>query len=143
MYPTPEDKATAKRRDKMKYQFSEKGRAKRAAYMTANMDRAKEWYARYRLTDGYREAQSRYAASEQGKAAEAAYQAWVKATQPIRIKARAAVSAAMRAGRIVRPGACESCGVECKPDAHHYLGYEPSRWLSVWWLCRRCHKAIH
>lgn len=61
-------------------------------------------------------------------------------------KARYYISNAVRAGRVVRPANCEGCG---KPDlgeyrsyieAHHYLGYDEKHWLTVRWLCTKCHK---
>ena len=45
-------------------------------------------------------------------------------------------------GKIVRPEACELCGVSCKPDGHHD-NYETANWLKVRWLCKRCHRLQH
>ena len=69
----------------------------------------------------------------------------VKAYQlryPIRHKARQAASYAIASGRLIRPGHCENptCGTKCKPEAHHYLGYEKEHWLDVEFLCSECHK---
>lgn len=143
MYLTPEAKAEAKRRDRMKYQLSARGRAKRAAWNAAHPETVAASYAKYRESEGYRAAQARYAQSEHGKSAEAAYQAWVKASQPIRVKARAAVATALRKGIIQRPEACDRCSAVGPVDAHHHCGWEPEQWLNVTWLCRRCHKAAH
>lgn len=49
---------------------------------------------------------------------------------------------AVNSGRLHRPSMCSACGFPCKPDAHHYRGYEPSMWDCVVWLCRSCHKDI-
>ncbi len=38
---------------------------------------------------------------------------------------------------------CQSCGIDCKPVAHHFLGYEGSDATKVLWLCRRCHGKAH
>lgn len=145
LYFTLEEQTAKKREWQEKYAKSERGRRKKAERLATAEAKAlaKARYARYRLTEKYRATQARYAATERGKATEAAYQAWIKATQPIRVKARAEVSAAMRRGDIVRPEECDSCQRPCRPDAHHHLGYEPVHWLTVTWLCRRCHKAAH
>lgn len=43
-------------------------------------------------------------------------------------------------GWLVRPGACEACGVECRPEGHHHNYAQP--W-NISWLCRQCHKNEH
>jgi hypothetical protein len=60
---------------------------------------------------------------------------------PEKIRARAAVSHALKAGKINRPDSCSLCGKSCIPEAHHD-SYEESQWLTVRWFCRQCH-AIH
>lgn len=55
-------------------------------------------------------------------------------------RARAALRYAVRTGRLVRPSACSSCGVEGKRiHGHHHNGYSPEHALDVVWLCSRCH----
>jgi hypothetical protein len=56
--------------------------------------------------------------------------------------ARIAVKKAIKAGEIVRPEYCSACGVHCKPEAHHD-SYEQGQWLSVRFLCRKCHNIHH
>lgn len=56
---------------------------------------------------------------------------------PIRRKAQDALHQAVRSGKIKRPGACEACGVACRPEGHHADYAEP---LVVVWLCRECHE---
>lgn len=47
---------------------------------------------------------------------------------------------AIRYGKIIRPNACSVCGIECKPQAHHYDYSKP---LDVVWVCAKCHAEIH
>lgn len=54
--------------------------------------------------------------------------------------ARAAVQAAVRAGRLTRPEACEECGTEGRVDGHHV---DYARPLDVEWLCKGCHHSRH
>jgi len=56
-----------------------------------------------------------------------------------RSNARCAVYYALTHDKIKRPNACECCGKECKPHAHHYLGYEKKHYLDIKWLCLDCH----
>jgi len=136
----PETKERRRRRER-----SPKVRAQRAAYgaTPAAQALAKARYARYRQTDGYRQAQERYRVSMNGKATISRYAKWAKSTQPECIKARAAIAVAMRAGMLTRPTSCPQCQRVVRPDAHHHLGYEPQHWFDVEWLCRRCHKQRH
>lgn len=57
---------------------------------------------------------------------------------PHKEKARHAVSDALRAGKISRPGECSNCGKACKPQGHHPDYSKP---LDVIWLCSVCHSA--
>ena len=41
------------------------------------------------------------------------------------------------------PCYCQQCHQECKPHAHHYLGYAKENWLDVVFLCPLCHRRIH
>lgn len=56
---------------------------------------------------------------------------------PGKARARSAVSNAIRDGRLVRPTTCDSCGVACKPQAHHD-DYRKS--FAVRWMCFKCHR---
>lgn len=65
-----------------------------------------------------------------------------RAMFPLKAAANDAVSAAVRAGRLVRPAACESCGMASVEPLHgHHDDYTQP--LSVRWLCRPCHRAVH
>lgn len=61
--------------------------------------------------------------------------------RPARRLAIEAVRQAMRSGKAKRPMACDECGKQCKPQAHHHLGYAKEHWLAVRWLCPVCHRA--
>lgn len=65
--------------------------------------------------------------------------AW-KARNVEKVRAHAMIGRAIDAGTLVRPPHCESCGLQCKPHAHHRNYSEP---LSVRWLCALCHKREH
>ena len=52
-------------------------------------------------------------------------------------KAQGAVSSALRAGRLTRPGECESCGESRFTEAAHYNYSDP---LRIRWLCVPCHR---
>lgn len=58
---------------------------------------------------------------------------------PEKIEAKWRLQFEVRMGRIQRPGACEGCGVACKPDAHHDDYSKP---FEVRWLCDECHHSI-
>ena len=60
------------------------------------------------------------------------------AKSPEKVKARTALSNAVRDGRIERLP-CEQCGCE-KSEAHHPDYSKP---LDVEWLCRPCHAKAH
>ena len=59
-------------------------------------------------------------------------------------RARRKVRYAVRRGIIQKPNTCERCGKtfeHARLEGHHHAGYgEP---LSVIWLCRHCHAAVH
>jgi hypothetical protein len=58
-----------------------------------------------------------------------------------KIRARNAVSRALRTGRLVRASSCSACGrTERKLQAHHA---DYARPLDVIWLCSPCHKREH
>lgn len=63
-----------------------------------------------------------------------------KDANPEKVQAHHAVRAAIRAGRLVRPGACSQCQKVCKPQAHHDDYGKP---LEVRWLCVGCHVRLH
>jgi hypothetical protein len=50
---------------------------------------------------------------------------------------------AVKDGILIRPNECQNCGKDCKPHAHHYMGYAPEHRLDVLWLCTSCHEIDH
>jgi hypothetical protein len=52
-----------------------------------------------------------------------------------------AVQNALLWRKLIKPSACAGCGREGPVEAHHFKGYSREYWLTVMWLCRRCHKA--
>ena len=57
-------------------------------------------------------------------------------------QAQHAVETELRAGRMVRPEACEKCGAVGPVQGHH-PSYAREDWLKVLWLCVICHTAEH
>lgn len=55
--------------------------------------------------------------------------------------ARHAVTAAVKAGRLVRPAACERCGTKSRRLEAHHWDYREA--LDVRWVCPPCHSIVH
>lgn len=53
---------------------------------------------------------------------------------------RAIVSNALEKGILKRPGTCDLCASDCRPQAHHVDYGDP---LRIIWLCRDCHGLVH
>jgi len=51
------------------------------------------------------------------------------------------VNSAINAGKIIKPAACESCGMKRRIIHAHHPDYKQP--LLVMWLCPKCHKAAH
>lgn len=66
------------------------------------------------------------------------HQAKFIANNPEKFRAHRIVQSAVRRGLLVRPTVCESCYLNCRPDAHHP---DYTRPLTVEWLCKKCHRA--
>ena len=59
---------------------------------------------------------------------------------PIKVKARLAVSKAVKEGTLDKPSLCEQCDSEASLDGHHD---DYSKVLDVRWLCKPCHADWH
>lgn len=64
----------------------------------------------------------------------------MRSTAALRAAGHAAVGKAVRAGTIVRPECCSSCG-EARPVVAHHEDYDKP--LDIVWLCRSCHRRRH
>jgi hypothetical protein len=109
-------------------------------YDAKNPEKVRERWRRYdaRHPDKRIALSREYRLRHPGKAtAEARIQ---RALYPERVSARKKLYYAVKVGKIVRPDACESCGKQCKPQAHHTDYAKP---LEVSWLCASCHKKQH
>lgn len=61
-------------------------------------------------------------------------------------RANHAIAIALNQGKLTRPLSCEQCSGTTPNgviQAHHHLGYDREHWLTVQWLCARCHSAAH
>lgn len=58
-----------------------------------------------------------------------------------KIRARDRLNYAVKSGAMIRPDACEDCGVTDRPIEAHHRDY--SKPLEVRWLCDRCHLVEH
>jgi len=97
------------------------------------------------VSRNYRARKSQYQAYErqrfqrpERKAAALIYRRHRRQRFPHKDKARAAVSNAIRDGRLIRQP-CEACG-NPKSQAHHEDYFKP---LDVRWLCFVCHRKEH
>lgn len=58
-------------------------------------------------------------------------------------RAQAAVSYAVRSGRLVRVDTLKCAQCDATAQAYHHESYEPERWLDVIPLCDKCHRRLH
>lgn len=65
-----------------------------------------------------------------------------EARHPEAVKARKALRAAVRSGRVTREP-CAACGSAKRVHGHHHRGYARAHWYDVEWLCSKCHAAAH
>lgn len=114
------------------------------ARVRANRSKRVEQYREYersRASLPHRvEARREYAKTERGRAAVRRSQARQRVLHPEKCRARNKLSNAVRDGRVVRPGQCSKCQVECAPHGHHTDYSKP---LDVVWLCGDCHREEH
>ncbi len=92
----------------------------------------RRYYEKHELVAAY---ERRRFKDPRRKAATIRYQRARRARDPIKNKARNAVSNAVRDGRIVKLP-CQHCGNQ-KSQAHHHDYTKP---LDVEWLCFKCHR---
>lgn len=102
-------------------------------------DKYRHWKKRFEKTETRKKIAKRYHQSPKGK--EQRHQQYLK--HKLRVYARSAIAYALRDGIITRPDECAKCVSECKPEAHHYLGYSKEHHFSIQWLCKSCHSEIH
>lgn len=96
--------------------------------------------ARYRDLPKRKEAARRGAQSEAGLASKARSAERAKIENPQKVKARSAVSNAIRGGKLTRGTECFFCGNAGKLHAHHHDYSKP---FDVFWLCPPCHGKLH
>jgi hypothetical protein len=92
---------------------------------------------------GHREAQRRYARSDQGKLVHREAQRRYSRRNPAMESAHTTVGRAIAKGTLTRPDVCQQCFGSGPIEAHHYLGYAKEHRLDVAWLCDPCHKEVH
>ena len=62
---------------------------------------------------------------------------------PEKVRARNAVSGAVKRGELRKPERCEQCGAEAESHRIHGHHHDYSKPLDVEWLCVGCHLAAH
>ena len=116
---------------------------------------------RYQQTEKFKAAAKRYAQSEKGKKKRKEIKdRYLKTTKgramqlrrlrntrlrhPLAVKARAAVSRAVRRGdlRAIKTQTCQGCGKQAV-YWHHHKGYTSQYWLDVIALCHMCDQVAH
>ena len=97
-------------------------------------------YDKARASDPFREEARRiYAQTEEGKIATNRAKAAYRKRNPIKHKAHALVSRAIRSGKLFREP-CEKCG-EVEPIHAHHDDY--AKPLNIRWLCSKHHSQWH
>lgn len=81
-----------------------------------------------------------YRETEAGKLAGRRAGAMKRSRDREKIKARSAVSNALRDGRLNKPKLCSQCRTTGPLEAHHRDYCKP---LEIVWVCPVCHRAIH
>ena len=93
---------------------------------------------KYEQSDARKESRRKYSQTDKGKEANRKRDRKHCLLHPEKIKARNAVSNALKTGRLTRPNHCESCYCEGFIESHHE-SYEEEKWLDVEWLYKECH----
>ena len=142
---TPEEWKAYRSAVNARYARTEKGKASVARKNASPL--AKDRYARYRQTDGYREAQERRRQKEladpNGWQPQLRHRERVRRERPHYTRAWQAVMWGLEFGLITKPNACAMCNSVARLHAHHGRGYDKAHWLDVDWLCAPCHKVAH
>lgn len=81
-----------------------------------------------------------YAQTEAGKNAGNRAKAEWNMRNAVKRAAQLMVGRAVRAGRLIRPAACQECGFASRVHGHHDDYSKP---LEVRWLCTPCHAKAH
>lgn len=148
-YATPEERREARRQSRRRYQERYPERVKESVKRSQSRRRAKlrEYRLRYRLTHpdqhlkqifSNRVRSQKWAKTSKGKSSsQRAYRAYI-ARQPERYAARFAANNAVKAGKLVKPPACQTCGWVTPHLQMHHRDY--SKPLAVEWLCVLCHR---
>lgn len=90
-------------------------------------------------TNSAKERKRIYNTSEKGKDNQRKY----KLRNMEKYNAHKAVQIAINHGELIRPEFCSLCGSKSdKIYGHHYLGYKEENWLTVQWICPKCHKNL-
>jgi len=90
-----------------------------------------------------RQSAKKYSQTERGKEQNRKDATTYRNRNPLKFRTRLALANSVRKGRIQRPATCSGCGLSCKPEAHHHLGYSVEHRFDVVWLCKSCHTEVH
>ena len=115
------------------------------ARVRANRAARADYYRAYdakRFQDDPRvkERHAKYRSTPEGVASIRAAQRKWDAQNPDRKAAHGILARAVRAGRVLKPIACQDCGATGRIHGHHH---DYARPLDVEWLCQSCHWQRH
>jgi len=121
----------------MPYKDKEKAKERKRQYYEENRNKIKECSRLYYIsnTEKVKARTKQYTEENPEKYNE--YSKKMREKYPEKVKARRAVSHAIRSGHLIRSTECAACHKSCKPEAHHEDYAKP---LDVEWLCNPCHK---
>lgn len=106
-------------------------------------ERFRKWVRKYRKSERYKEILDKYHETEAYRRSHCESQKRHRRRHPQRAAARAAVSYAIKSGRLLpaTEHACLDCGVQA--EHYHHESYAEENWLNVVPLCVECHFARH
>jgi len=136
-----DDKYAAQKR----YLKTKKGKAARKRYQQSKKGKAanRKGLRKYFKTEKGKATYKAYYKTDKGKAIRRAARKRFYIRYPNRLKAKGAVSSAIRVGKLPHPDTlqCYYCPESAK-QYHHWHGYKPEHWLDVVPICQKCHPKL-
>jgi len=121
-------------------QYYEAHKEERKLYREGRKEEIHEYNVQYNAThkEWWKAYNAQYSATHREKFREAARRHAVN--HPRRVKARRALTNAIKQGKIVPPKTCMACNGTDSLEGHHEDYDKP---LEVIWLCKECHLGLH